>query len=949
MTATFAITRSAGRGVGRRAGLDRRQALQLLAAGAAAALASCGPPREQILPYAKAAEGEELTPGAVRRYATTLTLAGYGRGVVGRVVDGRPIKLEGNPAHPASLGGSDVFTEAAILDLYDPWRAQAAAGPAGVAAWSDFAEALGARLAGHEADHGAGLRLVTGRITGPSQLRLIKAIQARFPAMVWVRYEPLHDDAERQGTRLAYGRSLTPLPRFADADVILCLGADPLGPGPAQVAQARALIGRRRGGASMSRLYVAEPSLTLTGVAADHRRAAGPLVTRAIALELARRLGAPAQPGEASAETLAFAGAVADDLIAHKGRALVLVGPGQSAQMHALAAWTNHALAAPVDVIEPIDPHPDDHADSLARLDRDLAEGAVTSLIVLGANPVHDAPDGAVMARAIGRLPFSAALGLYDDETAGACRWRAPLSHALETWSDAVSPDGTASLAQPLIRPLYDSRGAEQALALMAGQPASDARDLVRATWQAGAAGDFEAEWRQALVAGVLTRGGAAKAAAPAPRWVDLAPIARSPLILSLTPSASLWDGRYAANAWLQECPDPLTKEVWGRSLRLAPGDARTFGIAEGDRVRLSLGDRSCEAVAAIVASQAPGIATLPLGGGRTRAGPIGSGLGGNPAPLRGRDLRFSLEDMRLERLGPGKDPPVTQNANRLDGDTGQLLPTMTLAALAAHAKPADDEAPPSLLTTPPRGEHAWAMVIDAAACIGCNACIVACQAENNIPVIGPEEIAVGRDMHWLRVDRYDQGPATAPDAGFLPIPCMQCEHAPCEPVCPVEASVHDGEGLNDQVYNRCVGTRFCQANCPYKVRRFNYRDYAAGAPWGDLDVTALKAQRNPEVSVRGRGVMEKCTYCVQRIAAGRAESARTGQPIADGAVKTACQVACPTEAISFGDLQDGGAQVAALRRDPRHYVLLNELGTRPRTTYLARVRNPNPALGSQA
>ncbi|HEY3887454.1 MAG TPA: 4Fe-4S dicluster domain-containing protein [Caulobacteraceae bacterium] len=945
MSPTFTVTRGPRRG----APLDRRRALKLLAAGAATALASCGPPREAIVPYARVGDGEDLAPGAIRRYATTLTLAGYGRGVVGRVVDGRPIKLEGNPAHPASLGGSDVFSEAAILDLYDPWRAKAAAGPTGVAAWLDFAEALTARLAGHAADRGAGLRLLTGRVTGPTQLRLIKAIQARFPAMVWARYEPLHDDAERQGTRLAYGRPLTPRPRFAEADVILCLGADPLGPGPDQVAWARAVMARRRGGAAMSRLYVAEPGLSLTGAAADHRLPAGPLVMQALGLEVARRLGAPAQPGETTPRALAFAEAVAADLVAHKGRAVVLAGAGQPAQMHALAAWINQTVAAPVDVIDAIDPNPDDHAESLARLTRDLQAGAVTSLVVLDANPVHDAPEGDAIAAAIGRLPFSADLGLYKDETAAACRWGAPLSHPLEGWSDAVGPDGTPSLAQPLIRPLYDSRTAEQALALMAGEPDAAARDLVRATWRPGAAGDFEAEWRQALIAGVLRRGGPAPTAPPAARWVEPTPITRSPLILALSPHPSLWDGRYAANAWLQECPDPLTKEVWGQSLRLSPSDARTLGLGHGDRARLGFGSRTIEANVRVTPDQALGVASLPLGGGRARAGPIGSGLGGNPARLRGPGLAWSLEGLHIERLGAGRDGLATQADHRLDGDTGELLPTMSLAALAAGARPGADRPPPSLLTTPPRGEHAWAMVIDAAACIGCNACVVACQAENNVPVVGPDEIAVGRDMHWLRVDRYDPGPDDDPNAGFLPVPCMQCEQAPCEPVCPVEASVHDSEGLNDQVYNRCVGTRFCQANCPYKVRRFNFRDYTAGAPWRDLDVTALKAQRNPEVSVRGRGVMEKCTYCVQRISAARAESARDGRPIADGAVKTACQTACPSEAISFGDLEDDASRVAGLRRDPRHYVLLNELGTRPRTTYLARVRNPNPALRKPA
>jgi molybdopterin-containing oxidoreductase family iron-sulfur binding subunit len=930
------------------AGVDRRQALALLASGAAAALSACSPPRETILPYVET--DDVLAVGQVRRFATSVSLAGYGQGVIGRTIDGRPIKLEGSPRHPMSLGSTDVFAEAAILDLYDPDRSKVIEGPVGPADWTAMEEALRLRLAAHQGDRGAGLWMVTGRITGPTRLRLIKAAQGRYPALRWVRYESAHDDAAAQGAQLAYSRPLDLNPRFAEADVVVCLGADPLGPGPRQVADARAIMGRRRG-PGMSRLYVAESGYTLTGAAADHRLTADPAAIQDLAFFIAAGLGAPGITGPPAGHEGAFAQAALADLKGAKGRGLVLAGRGASPQLHALVAWINGALDAPIDAAAPVDPNPEPHGAAFQALTAALAAGAVKTLVVIDANPVYDAADSQALGGAVARVPFSLAMNRTADETAAACRWRLPLAHPLESWSDVRGADGTASLVQPLVRPLYDGRPAEALLALLAGEAETDPLTLVQATWsQTGGAGDFQQWWAQALSAGVVPASpGSASSSSkpPAARFVPPGPIERGGLILELAPSATLWDGSRADNAWLQECPEPLTKEVWGQALRISAADAGRLHLQDADEVWLAAAGREVRAPVRIVEGQAQGVVTLPLGGGRTSAGPIGTGIGASASPLRGAALAWTVTGVRLRRASGAAQFRVTQSSYRLTGRTEEFLPTLTLAELASGARPPESgPPPPSELPPQESGAHAWAMTIDTQACIGCNACVLACQAENNVPVIGPEEVAMGRDMHWLRIDRYDPGPAGDPHTGFTPVPCMQCEQAPCEPVCPVEASVHDRMGLNDQVYNRCVGTRFCESNCPYKVRRFNFRDYASGRLYGDLDTAGLEAQRNPDVTVRARGVMEKCTYCVQRIAAARADVARTGRAIADGEVVTACQSACPTKAITFGDLKAAGSAVAATRGDQRHFVLLGHLGTRPRTTYLARLRNPNPALG---
>jgi molybdopterin-containing oxidoreductase family iron-sulfur binding subunit len=917
-----------------RPAVDRREALRLLAAGAALAAASCSRPRGEITPWVDQPEGS--AQGRAEMFASALPFCGYARGVVVRVQDGRPNKIEGNPRHPFSMGATDPFLEAAILDLFDPQRRKTAHGPLGPSDETALGAALLAQLAREQARRGAGVRVLTSRNCSPTFQRRLAAFQARFPAARVHRWEPVHDDAERAGARLAFGRPLTALPRLQDAQVIVALDADPLGPGPDQIRLGRGYAARRNPALGpVSRLYVLEPGMTATGAMADRRAALASSLVRNAALRIAAGLGATGGP---NAELPEAARRVADDAVRDlqgaRGKAIVLAGPSQPPEVHALVHWINARLGAPVGFVEPVDAVAEDNAAGLQALARDLHAGAVSTLVVIDANPVYDAPPELGLAEAIGRAPFSLHAGFYDDETARLCRWRLPLAHPLESWSDGRALDGTASLIQPMVAPLYGGRPDHALAGMLANDGEGDGMAAVLRTWAAQAGANADA-WRLKVLSEGVIADTAAKPVTtsqpPLPRVAPARPV--SGLEVRLQPSPSVWDGRLALNAWLQECPDPLTKEVWGASLRLGRPDAERLGVQDGDRVRLARGGARLEVPVRLTPGQAAGTATLLLGYGRQAGGPVGDGVGENAYALRDRAAEWALEGVEIVKAAGRAPVAGTQHAFRLDGDLAKQFPVVP-----PGGRPKDPKTDPQPTLLPPAQPQkpAWAMVIDNALCIGCNACVVACQAENNLPVIGADEVRHQRDMHWLRIDRYDTSDDERdPRPGFQPVPCMHCEHAPCEPVCPVEASVHDDQGLNVQVYNRCIGTRFCESNCPYKVRRFNFLDYQDESRiYGDeLNTGSITAQRNPEVTVRARGVMEKCTYCVQRIRASESVWG-SGPPV------TACQAACPTGAIVFGDKADPATEVARLQTDPRRYALLGELGTRPRTTYLARVRN---------
>ena len=817
-----------------------------------------------------------------------------------------------------------MFAEAAVLSLYDPDRSKAPFSDGRIQPWSAFEGALHAQLQRLGANKGVGLALLTGRVTSPTLLAQIGALTKSLPRAKWYRYEPVEDDAVRAGAVQAFGQPVTALPRFVDARVVLALDADPLGFGPDQIRFGRDIIGARQSHSpqDLLRLYAVEPTWTLTGALADHRLALRPELVRDVALEVARTLGGDVPSPRLSADADQFVKAAAADIKARHGAALVVAGPRQPADVQVLCHWINNALRAPVDFIAPIDPVVAGNTESLRALADDIHAGHTQILIIIGANPAYDGPGDLAVADAISAAPFSAHLGLYRDETAARCTWHLPLSHPLESWSDIRSVDGSASIVQPLIRPLYDFRTAHQLLAILSGATAASSFDIVRNQWRASHnTGDFVGWWRQSLQDGVIADTAAPKITPPSPKLPQIAPAsAADTFTLTLAPDPALFDGSFANNAWLQECPAPFTKQVWGNALHIARADARDLNLVDGDVVRLTAGKLILEAPVLVREGQAARTIAATLGHGRTAAGSMGNNVGFDVYPLRRADSPWAVANVTINLTGEHQNLLLTQHFFELEGEAKDLQPRLTLAELAKNhfgfTKPGAN--PPTLYPPHDYDTYKWAMVIDNAACIGCNACVVACQAENNVPIVGPEEIAEGRDMHWLRVDDYlvDGRP------GFSPTPCMHCEHAPCEPVCPVAASIHDSEGLNLQVYNRCVGTRFCESNCPYKVRRFNFFGYADGEEYGSFGDNIVKAVFNPNVTVRGRGVMEKCTYCVQRISGARRIAEKEHRRIADGEVVTACQAACPTRAITFGDLSDPKARVNTLRAQPQGYAL---------------------------
>ncbi len=929
-------------------GLRRREALKLLGTGMALAASGCGKPPEQIVPYVEMPKG--VVPGIPLQFASTLALSGYGRGVLVVSYEGRPTKIEGNPRHPGSLGSTDVFLEAEIYNLYNPERVQAVLVNKEIRSWEDFFTAWADIAIGHSQDKGAGLRILTGKVTSPTLVRQLKTLQTIYPQMVWHAYETL-ETQPHASTTAAFGKPLDVLPRIAGADVVLSLDSRFLDAGPQQIPLGREFSDRRRirrGTTEMLRLYALESIPTLTGANADNVLSITPGDMARVACAIAFALGGAVLNPELTGELSLFADAVIRDLRSHPGRALVLGGPVLTESSLELVHWINARLNAPINYIDPVAGSA--QQPGLPELTEDLRQGRVQSLFVLDCNPVYDAPADLDFATALIKAKHSFYFGQTIDETANLSEWVLPASHSLESWSDLRALDGTASIVQPLILPMYDTRTAHDVLAMLGGTISPSSYAIVRETWRDHwEGGAFEEHWRRSLEEGVI-EGTAAKpveTGSPKLPEVKLEPPAKG-TVLILTADPTIWDGTYAENPWLQECPKPLTKQVWGNALRMNAAYAAKLGLAAGDNVRINHGSRHTDIVLQVQEGHADGVASLTLGYGRWIAGAIGTGLGGNGYALRDTSAPWVVEGITIDRL-PSKSQAVFATAiTKLDSSTDDLYPIFKLADFEQANLKKEQVSQPSLLPKWPFIEPAWGMVIDNSVCIGCNACVIACQAENNVPVVGPEEIANGRIMHWLRIDDYQgtKPPSGQPRiAGFEPVPCMHCEHAPCEPVCPVEASVHDSQGLNLQVYNRCIGTRFCEANCPYKVRRFNFFAYAMGQEYKDLGAEVLRAQKNPEVTIRSRGVMEKCTYCIQRIARAQHSAAVENREIREGEVVTACQAACPTRAIHFGDLKKSGSVVAQLQTEPQHFALLGHLGTRPRTTYLARVNNPNPAL----
>ncbi|HMO97797.1 MAG TPA: TAT-variant-translocated molybdopterin oxidoreductase [Kiritimatiellia bacterium] len=934
--------------------MHRRDFIRLMGASLAlGGLTACTrQPTEKIIPYVK--QPEYLVPGKAMYYATTMPLQGYGVGLLATSHMGRPTKLDGNEKHPACLGGSDALIQAAILSMYDPDRAKTIKykGRTKSKTWSDFYADLKKELETLAAKNGEGLHLLTGTVTSPTLASTIQAVLDKYPAAVWHQYEPINRDRLYEATQRAYGRPLDPVYDIAKADVIVSLDADFIGMGPAHLRYARDYASRRDVEAgNMNRLYVAESHMTLTGAAADHRLALTPDALEQLARAVAAKLGV-AVNGPVETAHGEWADAVVADLKAHAGKALVIAGEHRSASLQSLVFAINEALGnvgETLSFIEPSVVRPGGHMRSLAELADAMEAGKVKALLMFDVNPVYHAPAAMDFGIKIRKVPFIVDYGLFETESSEWAHYQLPGTHFLEAWGDCRAYDGTASIVQPLIEPLYDGRSALEILAFMAGNESATGYDLVRETWAEKLGGDLA--WKRALHDGVV-EGSAAAPVRVDLAWRDSGPDEQAApegeLDLAILPDYATLDGSFANNGWMQEMPRPITTLTWDNALLISQETAEKLGLSTGDVVEASTATATVKMPVLVAVGIPVGGGVVTLGYGRRMAGRVGNGVGFSVAALQVVESP-ARAFVKIAKTRETHTFALTQEHHAIEGRNH--LRVGTVADFQADnafvwkfdefsKKYGRNENAPSIY--PPHDYSQgpqWGMVINLSSCIGCNACMIACQAENNIPVVGKEEVANGREMHWIRVDRYYEGKASHAAVHHQPMTCVHCENAPCEAVCPVAATVHSTDGLNQMVYNRCVGTRYCSNNCPYKVRRFNFYKYA------DHETPSLKLQRNPNVTVRARGVMEKCTFCIQRISEARINARVAGRPIADGEVVTACQQACPTKAIVFGDIRDATSEVARKKESTLDYGVLSVLNTRPRLTYHARIRNPNMNL----
>ncbi|HEY0097424.1 MAG TPA: TAT-variant-translocated molybdopterin oxidoreductase [Pyrinomonadaceae bacterium] len=1075
--------------------VGRRTFLKLMGASLAlAGLTSCSyQPPETVVPYVN--QPPELVPGKPLFFATAMPFPGGATGLLVRSNEGRPTHAEGNPDHPTNgtperpvgqrVAATDVFSIASILSLYDPDRSETITHRGEIRPYTAFLAEIRTRLGEMNGRQGAGLRFLTETVTSPTMAAQLRAILAAFPAAKWHQYEPAGTNNASLGAQLAFGQPVNTIYRFDRAERVLSLDSDFLTCGTANLRYARDYAAKRRvlaGKTDMNRLYVVETTPTSTGACADHRFSIKPSQMEMFARALASAVGAPGAPTDgAQFQNVAHAGhifAIAKDLQAHRGRSIVVAGEHQPPAVHALAHAMNQSLGNVGQTVihtDPIEAQPLDQVASLRELVGDIEAGRVEMLVIVGGNPVYNAPvDLAFTKERLdkirtpdGKDGLRVHLGLYDDETAELCHWHIPETHFLEAWSDTRAHDGTVSIIQPLIAPLYKGRSVHEFLAAFTDAPERSGYDIVRDYWRtqrleslvaaasasqaatqagsdnthgqggttaqniptaehganpnasatpgaapnaipsptpsatptatpspatnatrgaAAAPANFDAAWRAVVHDGVVPGTAAAvRNVTVRGDWSASAttaqPTPAGGFEIVFRPDPNIYDGRFANNGWLQELPKPLTKLTWDNAAYMSLATARRmFGLNENDYtfkgrefnaplVDLRYRGQTVRAPVLIVPGQPDDVVTVHLGYGRTRAGKVGTStadqpLGFNAYRLRTSDAMWQGAGLEVAPTGEEYLLAVTQLHFNMEGRDIVRSNTLTEylkgggdssrevhggASVATHEGAAEvvgkemHKEPGPNDTLYPNYEYTgykWGMAVDIASCVGCQACVVACQSENNIPIVGKDQVSRSRHMHWLRVDTYFKGLAENPEgAHFMPIPCMHCEVAPCEPVCPVHATVHSAEGTNDMVYNRCIGTRYCSNNCPYKVRRFNFLLYQ------DFNTPSLKMMRNPDVTVRSRGVMEKCTYCIQRISYARIEAEKEERRVRDGEIVTACQSACPTEAIIFGDLNDQQSRVAQMQHDKRNYSLLAELNTRPRTTYLSAMRNPNEEI----
>jgi len=911
-------------------------------------------PMAEIVPYVK--QPENVIPGRPQYYATAFTLNGYASPILVESHLFRPTKIEGNPQHPASLGGTDVYAQASLLDLYDPDRAQNITYMGDVRSWNAFMEAVRGPMGVQKGIAGAGVRILTQTVSSPTLASQIRSYLDTNPQAKWHVYEPISRDNINEGAKMAFGEVVETRYDLSKADVIVSLDADFLYAGfPGSTRYIRDFASRRNPDGNMNRLYVIESTPSSTGMKADHRwpMRASEIGAAAYALSdlVVLQTGATGIH-EPPPEALKFLRDVSADLAKHAGSSVVIAGDHQPPAVHVLAHAMNRALGnvgRTVFYIDPVDANPANRNESLHQLVEDMRGGKVDLLLILGGNPGYDAPAELEFASALksNAVNLKVCLSTHRNETAELCQWHVPEAHYLEAWGDARAYDGTASIVQPLIEPLYGGKSAHEIITILAGQPGLTGHDLVQQYWQKQHTGtDFDTFWRKSLHDGWI----AGTTYAPKNVTTKVASAAPSPqasgIELNFRRDPSIYDGRFANNAWLQELPKPLTKLTWDNPVMIGPAMAERLKLTFKDVVELEFEGKKVKGPIWIQAGHPDNSVTVFLGYGRTRAGRAGTGAGHDVYPLRTSKNPWFASGVKLTPTGATYNLASTQGYQTMETPVGErpLVQERDLEEYKKEPNFAKEGEVPKELTLYPNVDYSketysWGMAIDLNSCVGCNNCIIACQSENNIAVVGQEQTLKGRHMHWIRVDAYYNGPRDNPKGFFQPVPCMQCENAPCELVCPVGATTHSSEGLNDMVYNRCIGTRYCSNNCPYKVRRFNFLLFQ------DWETPQYKLMRNPDVSIRSRGVMEKCTYCVQRINESRIDAERGDTTIKDGDLQTACQQSCPANAIVFGNLNDPNSQVNKWKAQARNYSLLGELNTRPRTTYLAEVRNPNPEL----
>jgi molybdopterin-containing oxidoreductase family iron-sulfur binding subunit len=979
-------------------GASRRQFLKIMGASfALAGLTGCRRwPEEKLAPFTHRPEGR--TPGTAQQFATAMDIGGVATGLLVTSHDGRPIKVEGNPLHPASLGAASAMAQASVLDLYDPDRSRCPIQRTDTSrqdgttrSWDDFAKFARQHFDALKSTAGAGLAVLSEASSSLSVAEAKKRWQKAFPQARWYEYEPISRDNEREGMRLAFSKPLRPQLHLDKADIIVSLGADLLGIHPNALRYARDWVAGRRAesvrarsrpwarlavasvsegtSATMNRMYVAESTYTITGSVADHRLPVRPSEMFALLDQLRRDIHETCnEPFVRNART---------DLNAHRGRSVVAVGPGQPPELHVLAAQLNAELGnvgTTIAYTEELDADRPTHIAAIQALVADMRAGNVKTLLILGGNPVYDAPADLGFADAMTRVGTAIHLGLHENETSLRCQWHVPRAHYLEAWGDARAWDGTISIVQPLIQPLYGGKSDIELLAMLLGETETNGYDIVRRTFASFfTAADFEASWRRALHDGLIADS-AFKTAEAKPQAVGnqaSVPESSSSFEIAFVPDRKVYDGRFANNGWLQELPDTLTQITWDNAALISVADAGKLGIKTNDVIAISANGRQIEIAAYVMPGQAQGSIALPLGYGRSAAGRVGDGVGFNTYTLRTTQAMSTIASAAVSKTAKFYKLACAQDHHGIDRigyeerkhRAAELIREVSLPVYRQNPHAVAEMGPKangSQLWEPPLpfNQHRWGMTVDLTSCIGCNACVVACQAENNIPIVGKQEVNVGREMHWIRIDRYFSGEPTdpAPRVAYQPMACHHCENAPCESVCPVTATVHDTEGLNTMVYNRCIGARYCSNNCPYKVRRFNYFDYHSKGPkdsrrpWLGMPDTqqvqeidlVRRMGFNPDVTVRMRGVMEKCTYCVQRIQQAKIRANNEKRPLADGEITPACAQTCPTQTIVFGDLNDPNSRVRKLQEDNRSYFILEELNLRARTKYLARITNTN-------